>query len=246
MVHYLLRSALEHVSLEERYCQSAHLGGPAPILPRRSHVRIARWCAGLVAPFVHSSMAPLVAHLLMRVDSLQLGWSSERADSLARAIEAIEVEALNLRIPDEATEVALLSTQLAWRVSRSQLRHVMRATRRVTANTAKVLVSRAPRESNLGMEFVAALDDQLLRAELDWAARGRVPDLGDRLAAIRFRRADSSGTPCLWVVRLRDGHGALVRERGFHWAEGPVDVVLAIVPAKHREDAARAISSSSL
>jgi hypothetical protein len=263
-VHPLLVAAHEavHASSEQwnpkRHSltrwEPPHLGGPQPVVSRRAQVEIVLWCAELAA----SRLAPAVRQPLLKLlAAVREPTFTERTESEKRAVIAA------LRALEPATAADTDPLRLAGLASVATRRLVTRAWRNAHRTTLEAvtlttrILARASEPRAMPPEvFVDALDERLMRAE--WVgfadrtqtARRLYGNAGSRLDTLLFRAGDDKGDGAVWVARLKsNGEGstagrsiaALVRNRGFQFAEGTPNDALAIVPDEYLEAAADAV-----
>ncbi len=230
-----------------------HLGGPQPLVPRRAQAELVLWCA--------ETVAPLIALLSARTELIDLigaarapGFATDPArNEVVRRMRALEPRAQILTY-DDPLLIAGVAAAAASRIATHSWRNAQRTAIQAVVYTTRILL-RARNQKQRGVmtpeAFIDALDAKLVRAE--WAgladrtltSRRLHGEAGARLDSVLYRAGDEKGDGVVWVARLKASAGttiaALVRRRGFHYAEGTPSDALVIVPDEYMASATAAV-----
>ncbi len=229
-----------------------HLGGPQPIVPHRAQAEIVLWCAEIALPLVDAPTRVELTNLLAAVRAP--GFATDpRRDEVIGALRRLEP---NRQLLDyDPLLPAGLAAATARRIANRSWRNAQRGAIQAIGYTVHALARARNTKVEISPEaFIDALDDKLVRAE--WAgladrtltSRRSHGDAGARLDAVLYRAGDEKGDGVVWVARLNAGAGktiaALVRRRGFHYAEGTPSDALVIVPDEYMASATAAVFGS--
>ncbi|MGZ3455044.1 MAG: hypothetical protein ACXVEF_35905 [Polyangiales bacterium] len=233
-MHPLLSAAA--TAMHERFVwrEVPHLGGPIPVVTRRAQAEVVAWCAEMIAPLIDAPRLPHYREVLSRVERYRNEPTQELLEHARAALHAIARP-----IPEEDPAIMARFALLAAQHIVRDLRNASRVARIAVRRTVLFSVATPRPELPRPAAFLRALDDRLLRAELEAGIRRRVKEPPPILRIIH-RAADERGRPTVWLAEIEGGWGSLVRRHGFHWTTGSLDEVVAVVPDEHFEAAANA------
>jgi len=234
--HPVLRAALKAAPAAARP-QTVHGGGPPPHLAPRELARLAIWCGERLASRVEPGVAEEYARALE--EARQNVADPELPRRYPYSLGNVRYPTVPLSVGELAVDAArrAIRNPAATRVALCAQVRILVILEKAWARVAGLPVNDHVRE------LLVALDEQMVRLELEVALARYAPGRMTDVEAVLWRGLEGQRTGH-WLVRLHgERHGLLTKLKGrWRWLEGNREEMLASVPDALFADAARGLA----